>query len=190
VREGSTAPTDGQLLASAHQGDTTAFAELIDRHKDAMVNYLTKLTGSREEGEDFAQETFLRLYERAGNYNERGYFKAYLFRIGTNLVRSSERRKTRWRIVHSQISKNGHHTEPAQQARVLRHEVAERLRNAVRDLPLRYRVPLVLYEVDEWPYRKIADFLGCREGTVKSRIHRGRNMIRQDLAPYMTGGVS
>jgi RNA polymerase sigma-70 factor (ECF subfamily) len=190
VSEGSLEPTDGQLLAKAHEGDTTAFAELIDRHKNAVVNYLTKLTGSREEGEDFAQEAFLRLYERAGNYNERGYFKAYLFRIATNLVRSSERRKTRWRIIHAQISKNGHHTEPAQQTRVLRHEVAERLHDSVRGLPLRYRVPLVLYEVDEWPYRRIAEFLGCREGTVKSRIHRGRNMIRQDLEPYMSGGVS
>ena len=189
MSDGQTAPSDGELLAAAHAGDGAAFSELIDRHKHAVVNYLTKLTGSRDEAEDYAQEAFLRLYERAGNYRERGHFKAYLYRIGTNLVRSAERRKTRWRVVHSLISGNGHHHEPAQQRRVLDEELGRRLRRAVRELPLRYRVPLVLYEVDEWPYRRIAEFLGCREGTVKSRIHRGRNLIRRQLQPYVRGGA-
>ena len=189
MNEGSVEPTDGQLLAEARSGDTAAFAELIDRHKNAVVNYLTKLTGSRDEAEDFAQEAFLRLYERAKNYDERGYFKAYLYRIATNLVRSAERRKRRWRVVHSLISTNGHH-EPAQQSRVLRSESGQRVRQAVQQLPMHYRVPLVLYTVDEWPYRRIAEFLGCQEGTVKSRIHRGRNLIREQMTPYMTGGTS
>ena len=185
MSEGLDAPSDGDLLASARAGDTSAFSELIDRHKNAVVNYLTKLTGSRDEAEDFAQEAFLRLYERRGNYDERGYFKAYLYRIGTNLVLSAERRKRRWRVVHTLISSNGHHAEPAQQRNVLRNEIGQHLRRAVADLPARYRIPLVLYEVDEWPYRRIAQFLGCREGTVKSRIHRGRNKIRQQLQPYV-----
>lgn len=189
MNEGSAEPTDGQLLAKARSGDTTAFADLIDRHKDAVVNYLTKLTGSRDEAEDYAQEAFLRLYERAQNYDERGYFKAYLYRIATNLVRSAQRRKRRWRVVHSMISKNGHH-EPAQQAQVLRSEAGQRVREAVQQLPMRYRVPLVLYTVDEWPYRRIAEFLGCQEGTVKSRIHRGRNLIRKQMMPYMNGSTS
>lgn len=188
VNIGSSSSSDGQLLDQARGGDTAAFAELIDRHKNAVVNYLTKLTGSRDEAEDFAQEAFLRVYERAQDYDERGYFKAYLYRIGTNLVRSAERRKRRWRVVHSLISTNGHH-EPAQQSRVLREEIGRKVRQAVSELPLRYRVPLVLYEVDEWPYRRIAEFLGCQEGTVKSRIHRGRNLIRERMTPYMNGGA-
>ena len=195
MSEGHPEPSDGQLLTAARDGDTAAFSELIDRYKNAMVNYLTRLTGSREEAEDFAQEAFLRLYQRSGNYDERGQFKAYLYRIGTNLVRSAERRKRRWRVVHSLISYslisgNGHHVDPGQQRRLLSDEIAGYLRRAVAELPLRYRVPLVLYEVDEWPYRRIAQFLGCQEGTVKSRIHRGRKMIRQQLQPYVNGGVS
>lgn len=182
--------TDAELIERTQAGDTSAFASLVDRHKDAMVNYLTRLTGSRDEAEDYAQEAFLRLYERSASYRERGYFKAYLYRIATNLVRSAERRRQRWRVVHSLISTNGHHSEPRQQHRVLASEIGTRLRRAVSELPLRYRVPLVLYEVDEWPYRRIAEFLGCREGTVKSRIHRGRNMIRERLEPYVKGGSS
>jgi RNA polymerase sigma-70 factor (ECF subfamily) len=190
MNEGTLATTDGKLLALAHEGDSAAFTALMDRHKDAIVNYLTKLTGSRDEAEDYAQEAFLRLYQKAGNYNEQGFFKAYLYRIGTNLVRSAERRKRRWYVVHSLISGNGHFAEPAQQRRVLRDEVSERIRAAVNELPMRYRIPLVLYEVEEWQYRKIAEFLGCKEGTVKSRIHRARAMIREQIEPYVRGGAS
>ena len=191
VNERQEPPSDGELLAAGREGDTEAFTELIDRHKNAVVNYLTKLTGSRDEAEDYAQEAFLRLFQRSASYDERGYFKAYLYRIATNLVRSAQRRQTRWKVVHSLISSNGHHAhEPKQQHRILRDEIGQRLRRAVADLPLRYRVPLVLYEVDEWPYRRIAEFMGCREGTVKSRIHRGRNMIREKLQPYVNGGIS
>ena len=183
-------PNDGELLALGREGDADAYTQLINRHKNAVVNYLTKLTGSRDEAEDFAQEAFLRLFQRSGNYDERGHFKAYLYRIATNLVRSAQRRQSRWRVVHTLISSNGHHAEPRQQQQILRDEIGLRLRRAVSELPLRYRVPLVLYEVDEWPYRRIAEFLGCREGTVKSRIHRGRNMIRQQLQPYVNGGIA
>lgn len=182
--------SDAELIERTQAGDTRAFGLLVDRHKDAMVNYLTKLTGSREEAEDYAQEAFLRLYERCASYRERGYFKAYLYRIATNLVRSAERRRNRWKVVHALISTNGHHSEPRQQQRVLASEIGSHLKRAVSELPLRYRVPLVLYEVDEWPYRRIAEFLGCREGTVKSRIHRGRNMIRERLEPYVDGDSS
>ena len=69
-------------------------------------------------------------------------------------------------------------------------EAGQRVREAVQQLPMRYRVPLVLYTVDEWPYRRIAEFLGCQEGTVKSRIHRGRNLIRKQMMPYMNGSTS
>lgn len=190
MNEGTLATTDGQLLALAHEGDTDAFTALMDRHKDAIVNYLTKLTGSRDEAEDYAQEAFLRLYQKSGSYSEQGFFKAYLYRIGTNLVRSAERRKRRWYVVHSLISSTGQFAEPSQQRRILRDEVSTRIRAAVNELPMRYRVPLVLYEVEEWQYRKIAEFLGCKEGTVKSRIHRARAMIREQIEPYVRGGAS
>jgi RNA polymerase sigma-70 factor (ECF subfamily) len=181
-------PADAELMARMQAGDLQALGVLVDRHKDAMVNYLARLSGSRDRGEDLAQETFLRLYQAAGAYREEGRLLPYLYRIATNLLRGEERRERRRRLLLVSFSSNGHDPEPGAQARLLRAEMHRQVARALRQVPLRYRVPLVLHGVEDWPYQAIAELLGCREGTVKSRIHRGRELLRRRLAPYWNGG--
>src|SRR3954469_16440118 len=87
--------SDAELMARVREGDREAFTDLVERHKDAAVTYLVRLTADRDRAEDLAQETFLRLFRSAGEYVEQGYLRAFLFRIATNLVRSEERRARR-----------------------------------------------------------------------------------------------
>jgi RNA polymerase sigma-70 factor (ECF subfamily) len=178
---------DATQMARVRSGDRDAFADLVDRHKDAVVNYLTRLTGNRDRAEDLAQETFLRLFRSAGSYSEQGLLRGYLFRIATNLVRSEERREKRLRLLLPFLGRQDH-TEPAAPSGLLRQEMHREVSAAVAQLPLRYRVPLVLHEIEGWAYSDIAQALGCREGTVKSRIHRGRQQLKERLAPYWQGG--
>jgi RNA polymerase sigma-70 factor (ECF subfamily) len=178
---------DAGLMVRVREGDRDAFADLVDRHKDAVVNYLTRLTGNRDRAEDLAQETFLRLFRSAGAYTEQGLLRAYLFRIATNLVRSEERREKRLRLLMPFL-RGGRHSEPSAPSGLLRRELHREVSSAVAQLPLRYRVPLVLHEIEGWAYADIARELGCREGTVKSRIHRGRQQLKERLAPYWNGG--
>jgi RNA polymerase sigma-70 factor (ECF subfamily) len=187
-------PTDGELMASVAQGDRQAFATLVERHKGAVTAYMGRLTGNRERAEELAQETFVRLFQAASAYREQGRLLPYLFRIGTNLLRTEERRSKRWQLLaplfgHA-VNGNGHgHARAAEEA-VLRSELQRRVRLELSRLPFRFRVPLVLFEVEEWSYADIAGLLGCREGTVKSRIHRGRDRLRRALAPYWAEGAS
>ncbi len=178
---------DASQMARVRSGDREAFADLVDRHKDAVVNYLTRLTGNRDRAEDLAQETFLRLFRSAGSYAEQGLLRGYLFRIATNLVRSEERREKRLRLLMPFLGRQ-EHAEPAAPSGMLRQELHREVSAAVADLPLRFRVPLVLHEIEGWAYADIAQALGCREGTVKSRIHRGRQHLKERLAPYWQGG--
>lgn len=188
--EDGSATSDGHLLAAAREGDREAFACLIDRHKDRLVSYLTRMTGHGDRAEDLAHEAFLRLYERGGGYREQGKLEAYLMRIAVNLLRSEERREGRRRFLRSVfLSSNGHHSTPGPQARVLENELRRELQRAIASLPLRYRIPLVLRDVEGWSYRDIAELTDCREGTVKSRIHRGRRRLRDELTPYWLGGT-
>jgi RNA polymerase sigma-70 factor (ECF subfamily) len=183
--------SDSQLFAEARSGDTEALACLVDRHKDRLVNYLSKLTGNRDRAEDVAQEAFLRLLERSSGYVERGKLQAYLYRIATNLVRSQGRREQRWRTVRTLfLHPNGHHSDPPQQSRLLQDELQDRLATALRKLPLRYRTAIVLSHVEGWSYRDISTLMGCREGTVKSRIFRARQLLQRELKPYLHGGAS
>jgi len=164
---------------------------LVDRHKHRLVNYLTGLLRDRDRSEEVAQDTFLKLFQHRSRYREQGQFLPYLYRIATNLARSEERtRRRRSLLFHAFASNgNGHHqAAPSPQAELLRSELSERVGEAIDALPMRYRSPLVLREIEGWSYRDIASVLDCREGTIKSRVHRGREQLRELLAPYWDGG--
>lgn len=177
--------------------DRDAFARCVDRHKDQMVNYLTRLTGERERAEDIAQETFVRFYSNRNRYRNEGTLVAYLFRIATNLVRSEERRKKRWRLLSPMFSRGGKspdgvHTtldpgrpDPAQQT--LSREVEQRVTAAIARLPLHFRAPLVLREIEGLSYREVSEVLDLHEGTVKSRLHRARELLREQLEAFWKG---
>ncbi len=188
-------PSEAELIARSRERDQQAFTELVDRHKDRMVNYLARLTGCRDRAEDFAQETFVRLYLQLGRYREEGALTAYLFRIATNLVRSDERRRRRWSLLKPLLEtsprmKTSNESSPATspQATTLAHEEHREVTRAIASLDLIYRAPLVLREIEGLSYREIADSLGCSEGTIKSRLFRGRQLLKEKLAPYWNGG--
>lgn len=181
---------DGALMARVKQGDEQAFADLMERYKNPLVNYLTQMTRSRERAEDLAQDAFVRVYRSAGRYRERGQFQAYLFRIATNQLRSEERRAARWRglLPSFTAEQRSRTTGPSPQSTALGTEAASAVTRAIRRLPLHYRAPVVLREIEGWPYARVAEALGCREGTVKSRVHRGKDLLRADLSEYWNGG--
>ncbi len=181
-------PSDASLMERLRSGDREAFARLVDRHKDAVVSYLARLSGNRDRAEDLAQETFLRLYRSAPGYVERGYLRAFLFRIATNLLRSEERRERRLRLLAPLFAWDTEEA-PSAPSGLLRAEVQREVAQAIAALPMSYRVPLVLHELEGWSYADIAAELSCREGTVKSRIFRGRERLRRSLEPYWHGGL-
>lgn len=180
--------TDAELMLQVRAGDESAFAGIVDRHKDALVNYLTHLWGDRDRAEEFAQEAFLRLYQHAGRYDERERLAPYLYRIATNLVRSEFRRLRRWRLLLPWIVAGETGSADLPHRRLFESEIQQKVRAALDALPVAYRAPLVLREIEGWSYQEIAAALGCRDGTVKSRIARGRSRLRELLSPYWNGG--
>lgn len=179
-------PTEGELLTRAGNGDPDAFAILVDRHKDSLVNYLTHLCLDHSRAEEIAQEAFVKLYRAAARYGDRESLAPLLFRIATNHYRSEERRGRRWSRLLTLVSRSEPPVESPQKA-LLEHEVRQKVSEALERLPLPYRATLVLREIEGWSHQQIAEALGCRIGTVKSRIARGRKLLRQMLAPYWNG---
>jgi len=194
--------SDAELMARMQAGDRNAFGLLVDRYKDSMVNYLTRLTGTRALAEEMAQETFLRLFVHRARYTEQGKLGAFLYRIATNLCRSEQRRQRRQRLLRlglfaavngsagaSAGGSNGHAavTGVTPQSQLLAQEAQDLLRRAITQLPLRFRVPLVLHEIEGLSYQEVARVTGCRENTIKSRISRGRSQLRRRLEPYVNG---
>ena len=179
---------DAELMVRVRSGDTEAFTAIVDRHKHPLINYLTHLRGDRDRAEELAQEAFLRLFQHADRYDERERLAPYLYRIATNLTHSDFRRLRRWRTLLPWLESSIEtQAEPASK-RVFESEACREVRNALESLSLTYRAPLILREIEGWSYQEIAVALGCREGTIKSRIARGRERLRELLAPYWLSG--
>ena len=188
--------TSTSTRAAAGELDTHDFSRIVDRFKDPIVNYVTRLVGQRERAEDVAQETFVRFYQHRHKYRELGSLQAYLFRIATNLVRSEERRRKRWRILepifsYGGRSHNGVHSpssppSPDPERSSLASEEHQVVTRASAQLDITFRAPLVLREIEGLSYREIADALELAEGTVKSRLHRARELLKDALEPYWT----
>ena len=173
--------------------DLGALASLVDRHKDCLVNYLARLTGHRDRGEELAQEAFLRLFQAAPRYREEGRLLPYLYRIATNLMRTEERRERRFRLfslLHPHGPSGQPHAHAVAPGRLLQREAQREVQRALAELPLAFRSAVVLHGIEGWSYQAIAELLGCREGTVKSRIHRGHRLLRERLRGYWKGDAS
>ena len=181
--------TDDALMKRVVDGDEAAFAEIVDRYKDSLVNYLTHLVRSRDRAEEIAQDAFVRLYRNAANYRERDRLGPYLFRIATNLTVSEIRRERRWSLLMPRLHASTSSSIAPPDANLMTDEIQRQVTKALEKLPIKYRAPLVLFEMEEWSYDEIAAALEVRTGTVKSRISRARELLRRHLAPWWIGGT-
>ncbi|HWC64977.1 MAG TPA: RNA polymerase sigma factor, partial [Thermoanaerobaculia bacterium] len=151
-------PSDAELMARVRSGDEDAFVRIVDRNRDPLVNYLARLTGSREKGEEYAQEAFFRLYRTAERFREDGRVAPLLFRIAINCVRSDARRARLWTLLVPALRRlDRTASEDSPDGAVLREELHARVHAALANLPARYREAVLLRDIEEWSYAEIAD---------------------------------
>ena len=196
--------SDGALMARVRAGDPDAFEPLVRRYEKRLFGYFVNLVEDPATAADLAQETFLRVYRAASRYRESGRFEAWLFRIAANLVRSRQRRRE-FRALHLPIEEvpstasgqlagelPGQLAGPAPEAlpeeAAWRAEIRAALRRALPRVPPVFREAVLLRDLEGWSYREIAEMTGVEEGTVKSRAHRGRQRLRELLAPWFRSG--
>jgi RNA polymerase sigma-70 factor, ECF subfamily len=181
------AADDAALIRRIREGDEEAFTIFVERYQHSLINYLTHLTRSRELAEEIAQDAFVRLYGSVWRCRDEQRLTPYLFRIATNLVVSEVRRERRWRRILPMLTAAQPRSAPASDLPMLE-EIQRKVTDALAQVPLRFRAPLVLYELEGWSHDAIARALGCRIGTVKSRIFRARRMMRLQLESWWIGG--
>jgi len=176
--------TAGDLeLAAAHRrGDPEAFAEVYRRHETTVYNLALRMAGDPDEAADLTQEVFLRVHRHLGKFQGRSTLKTWIFRVALNHCRSRLGRRPR-----PAVSLTGAEGERARELPdpgrgpeelALAHDEARRLEAALAALPVVFREAVVLRDVQGLAYEEIAEVLGVRVGTVRSRIARGRDRLR------------
>jgi RNA polymerase sigma-70 factor (ECF subfamily) len=159
------------------------FEEVADRYGDRIYTFAYRLTGNAEEAADLAQDVFVRVYRNLHRY-EPGTFDGWLYRITKNLFLDGVRRRRRFRMEPLPEAEGRVPASPDPgPADVLERRTLEaRLEDGLRRLPEDFRLAVLLCDVEGLTYTEIARVTGWPLGTVRSRIHRGRAQLRDQLA--------
>src|SRR4051812_10124347 len=173
------------MTSSTPQEAWTApsWEQIVREHSGRVYRLAYRLTGNRHDAEDLTQEVFVRVFRSLASYTP-GTFEGWLHRITTNLFLDQARRKSKIRFdalaedAETRIPSRGVTPDVA----VLEGLFDDDVETALAALPPDFRAAVVLCDIEGLSYEEIADVLGLKLGTVRSRIHRGRSMLRKALA--------
>jgi RNA polymerase sigma-70 factor, ECF subfamily len=185
------APADSGLVALCRQGDAQAFTRLVGLHERMVYNLAARLLGDSEEAKDLAQEVFLQVYRTICRFEGRSSVKTWIYRI---VVNQCHNRRRWWHRRRRDQMRPIEDLTPRDEARLARtqadsgplHDLARRektqlVQAALDAIAFDQRAVLVLREVDGLSCEEISQALGLPVGTVKSRLARGREALRQRL---------
>ncbi|HXK62091.1 MAG TPA: sigma-70 family RNA polymerase sigma factor [Acidobacteriota bacterium] len=179
------------LVDAAKGGDIEAFSELYGLYGKKILNYIFRLTGSREEAEDLMQDTFVLAFRNLESLKENTKFQSWLFRIAQNSVFQKYRGKTPQieSIDIHDSNESGVSELPAlskgPEDRVLSEELERVVQKAINELPEKYRQVFVLSAIQRLSYQEISEIVGRSLASVKSDIHRARVEVRDKIKQYL-----
>jgi len=180
--------TDEVLVQKSKNGDLEAFDQLVLRYESKVFNLAYRFMGNYADASDLAQETFIRLYQSLVSFRGDSSFSTWLFRVAANACRDELRKRQRRKNVSMDemvalspanvpVADNAYSPEET----VQRHEVQRQVQECLKQLSDDHRLILVMREIQDLSYEEIAEVLQCSLGTVKSRINRARNALKERM---------
>jgi RNA polymerase sigma-70 factor (ECF subfamily) len=185
--------TDAEVVAAVLKGDQELYGELVKRYQGRLVNYLCRLLRSVQEAEDLAQEVFFKLYKVLDRYDPKYKFSTWLFRVAQNAA-IDRIRKRRLQLVS--MDRTGDpdagmgtwefaSSDPSPYGDLRNLERGQAIQAAIERLPWDYRELIVLRHFGELSYDEIAKLKEMPLGTVKNKLFRGRQMMKDELRDFL-----
>ena len=182
---GSARDHDRELVERHRLGDRDAFAEVYREHEETVYNLALRLSGDPFDAGDLTQEVFLRVFRHLGSFRGGSALRTWIFRVALNHCRSRlGRRRPPARSLDDPdepAARELADPAPGPEAAALAHDAARQVEAALATLPFPFREAVVLRDIEGLAYEEIAELVGTRIGTVRSRIARGRERLRQAL---------
>lgn len=182
---------DSAVVERCLKGDKEAFADLVYKYEVPVYNLVYRIIGDREEAKDITQQTFLNAFLSLSSFKRELKFSSWLYKIGTNLcidyLRKSYQRK-KVSIEEVMDSSRGEEliNEAAMENKTQENwEINERVQKAINKLPDHYRAAVVLRHIQNLNYEESAQVLNLPVGTVKTRVHRARKILYEELKDLM-----
>lgn len=171
---------DFSLIKKFVEGDESTFKTLVHRHKEKVRNIIYLNINRQELIDDIAQEVFITVYKNLKHFRFESRFTTWLYRITVNKCKD-HLRKIKIRSVFIPVKDN---EEPVYNYLPENTDIQDIVRKSIYKLPEKLRTPLLLKDIEGFSYQEIADTIQCEVGTVKSRIFRAREGLRNLLKPY------
>jgi RNA polymerase sigma-70 factor (ECF subfamily) len=183
--------SEAKILSQVAEGNLSAFREIVERYQNSLLNYAYRYTGDRTASEDIAQEVFLRVFKTAKDFRPLSSFKTWLFTIATNLCLNELRdnRISRNTIDIFELNEAGFvvlassRSLPDKEAEG--RELSAVLMKAIRSLPEKQRVALLLHKYSGFSYLEISRMMSCSVSAVESLIHRARQSLKNQMSSYL-----
>ncbi len=182
--------SDLDLVRRSKNNDLQAFEELICRYERKIYNIAYRMMGNYEDANDIAQEAFLRAFRALNGFRGDASFSTWLCRIVINLCRDELRKRYRLSVEsldeeiclsEGEVKKQIPSSNPGPEEIYERQELQQRLQDLLMTLSPEFRLAIVLRDIQGFTYQEIAEQMECSMGTVKSRISRGRNYLKEKL---------
>lgn len=190
---------EAELIARCKNNDKRAFGELILKYQKRVFNVAYRMLGEYEEAKDITQEAFIRAYKSMANFREDACFYTWIYRIAINLTKNKMKNWARHpkpepidapiETSEGEISRTLDDKELPPDKIILKKETQAYVQKAINCLRIEYKAVIILRDIQGLSYQEIADSLGCREGTVKSRLSRARLILKEKLKGVVKNGL-
>jgi RNA polymerase sigma-70 factor (ECF subfamily) len=193
---------DRQLIARLQAGDETAVQDLADRYRPRISQLAMRYMKNKEDAEEVTQDVLLKVYRKVDLFRGDSALSSWIYRITFNTAMSRLRTNRAERaagVERERLLAAEHHGDEPSQARepidwlhmpdeeLLRAQLREAVAEAIDDLPEIYRVPVVLRDIEGLTTEEASTRLNVKDQTLKSRLHRGRMLLRERLQEFTTG---
>lgn len=186
-------PTDEELVAIALAGEPDRFGDLVRRYQGKLVNYLYRMLHNEDDAHDLAQEVFVKIHGALDRFDPRYRFSTWLFRVAQNAAIDLIRKRRLKVVSLHREDDDGESTEIDVAANSLSpyqsmHNVERgaAIHRAIEELPWEYKELIMLRHYGELSYEDIAKMKEMPLGTVKNKLFRGRQMLKERLQVYLT----
>jgi RNA polymerase sigma-70 factor, ECF subfamily len=179
--------SDDVLVTLFQSGEEEVFRILVERYTQRVRNLIYSIFNEASLVDDIAQEVFIRVYEALPRFRFESSFYTWLYRITVNKSRDElrKRRTRKFFSLHSMLDASSE--ELQSKIRVFPEDgsAKELVNKGLQQLPEKFRIPIILKDIDGLSYEEMAEVMQCEIGTVKSRLSRARSMLRGILAPLL-----
>jgi RNA polymerase sigma-70 factor (ECF subfamily) len=176
---------DNYLIDRFLSGDEQGFELLVKKYQDQVLNIVYSLVGQSDHIEDIAQEVFIKVYKNLSSFKKKADFATWLYRITVNTAYNYLKKEKR-RYASLEILKKETDLFPkVSRADLSDQEKYRLIIEAISKLPFKYRTVIVLNDIEGFSYKDIAQILGCRLGTVESRLFKARSLLREMLSSLL-----